>query len=103
LNESFEEIKTLIIAGVPGLEKMSADGLLIGVDKLISGEKVGRDDFPKLQAEAERQESQRHAQRVIQQQIENEQQLDIALKMEQAKKQQILQKRLLAKSRAKFT
>ena len=92
----------MITTGVAGLDKMSADGLMIGVDKLLAGETLTDEDFPKLQAEVDRQEAQRQVQRVIQQQIENEQQLDLALKMEQAKKQQLLQKRLLAKSRAKF-
>lgn len=71
------------------------------IEKLASGEKVASKDFPAIQKEVEVAEGKRAAQRVISQAKENEERLDIALKLEKAKKQQLLQKRLLAKSEAK--
>ena len=101
LTAAYEEIKGTIMSGVNGIESMSADGLMLAVEKLAGGGAVSiEQDYPTLQLEVEKAEAQRQVQRVIQQQAENEKQLDISLKVEQAKKQQLLQKRLLAKSKA---
>jgi len=81
---------------------MSIDGLMLVVEKIVQGENIHTIDFPSVQKEVEKMESRRQAQNVIMQAKENEERLNIALKMEKARKQQQLQKRLMEKSKAKI-
>ena len=67
--------------GANTISCMSIDGLMLVVEKIVQGENIHRIDFPGVQKEAEKMESRRQAQNVIMQAKQNEERLDIALKV----------------------
>ena len=49
LTESFDEVKIMIRSGAPSIDAMSADGLMMVIEKMMTGEKIKDDDFAAIQ------------------------------------------------------
>ena len=97
-DDAYNNVSKFVLETKEYLGDVGVDALMYVVEMIVNGENIkGIDDYLFAQKEVEQIEGRRQAQRMIKQAHENEEKLDIALKLEKAKKQQLLQKRLLAK------
>lgn len=94
--KAFEDVKQLVASNTSSvsLDAVSADGLMLALEKRLEGQAVDPQDLVVLQKEAEVNASKEQAQRVLRQQMESAEKLNIALQIKQAKNQQRLQQRL---------
>ena len=97
-DDAYNNVSKFVLETKEDLGDVGVDALMYAVEMIVNGESIkGINDYLFAQKEVEQMEGRRQAQRMIKQAHENEEKLDIALKLEKAKKQQLLQKRLLAK------
>ena len=99
-NDALDDVRKFVLEKKEDLVDVDVDGLMRVVEMIVSGETIkGVDDYILAQKEVEQAEGRRQAQRMIKQAQADEERLDIALKLEKAKRQQMLQKRLLTKKK----
>jgi hypothetical protein len=96
LDKAQAEVSALLLQMPGKLEEINADGLMAAVDKKLKGGAAMRpEDLLDLQRQAEAATGQAQTQRLIQQQLESAEKLDIAMKVKKVKDQKSLQERLL--------
>lgn len=111
LNLAYEDIKSMVSAPHDGpggtnelLNIVSAEGLLAAIEKKLEGHEVGVRDLKSIQGEVEKDLERKEATRLRKVQSVEAEKLDVMLKVQRAREQQALQKRLLArKSKGKNT
>uniref|UniRef100_A0A7S3HPV5 Uncharacterized protein n=1 Tax=Spumella elongata TaxID=89044 RepID=A0A7S3HPV5_9STRA len=98
LLQAQREVVDMISDDAIRLEEVNADGLIAVVERKAQGAKLGAEDVVDVQKDVQRQKqlerAQKDVQRVLQTASESENKLDVALKIEQAKRQQALHARL---------
>ena len=98
LDKAQAEVSALLLQMPGRLEEINADGLMAAVDKKLKGGAAATmrpEDLLDLQRQAEAATGQAQTQRLIQQQLESAEKLDIAMKVKKVKDQKSLQERLL--------
>merc|ERR1719473_719529 len=97
-DDAYNDVRKFVLETKEDLGDIGLDALMRVVEMLVRGETIkGIDDYRFAQKEVEQAEGRHQAQRMVKQAQDDEDKLDILLKLEKAKKQQLLQKRLLAK------
>jgi hypothetical protein len=106
LETAYEEIRNMVNApgAVPGtpnelMNIVSAEGLLAAIEKKLEGNEVGVRDLKTIQSEVEKDLERREATRLRKVQSVEAEKLDVMLKVQKAREQQTLQKRLLARKK----
>mmetsp|Transcript_14423 Transcript_14423/g.21668 ORF Transcript_14423/g.21668 Transcript_14423/m.21668 type:complete len:1392 (+) Transcript_14423:58-4233(+) len=103
LDLAFEEVKDIInSSSADNLKLVSVDGLMLALEKKLKGDSVESLDFKQLELEAQKENEKLEAKRLMKMQKDEAEKLDVMLKVQRAREQQALQKRLLArKSKSK--
>jgi hypothetical protein len=101
LNEAFEEIRGMVFTGSASsmelLNLLSAEGLMAAIESRLEGNDVSARDLKAIQAEVEKDLERKEATRLRKAQSAEAEKLDVMLKVQRAREQQALQKRLLAR------
>ena len=101
LDSACAEVTALLRLPSAKLEDINADGLMAAVDRRAAGLAVSASDLAALQKEVESSNSNTATQRLMQQQLESADKLDIAQKIKKGRDQKNLQDRLLKRQRQK--
>jgi hypothetical protein len=106
LQTAYEEIRNMVSVPGPGpsstnelMNIVSAEGLLAAIEKKLEGHEVGVRDLKTIQSEVEKDLERREATRLRKVQSVEAEKLDVMLKVQKAREQQTLQKRLLARKK----
>jgi predicted amino acid-binding ACT domain protein len=101
LNEAFEEIRGMVFTGSTSsmelLNFLSAEGLMAAIESRLEGNDVSVRDLKMIQTEVEKDLERKEATRLRKAQSAEAEKLDVMLKVQRAREQQALQKRLLAR------
>jgi len=97
MTKAYEDVVELVHSGAEVVNNISADGLVLAVDKRMAGESVSAADFKTIQQEVEKENEKGEAKRLLRMQSIEAEKLDVMLKVQRAREQQALQKRLLAR------
>lgn len=101
LESAQAEVSSLLLKMPGRLEDINADGLMAAVEQKLTGKEVKPEDLVELQRQAEAQLGQQQTQKLMQQQLESAEKLDIAMKVRKVKDQKSLQDRLLKRQQMK--
>lgn len=101
LKMAFQDIRDEVTENTDKLQMVNADGLLFAVEKKIKGETVVAKDFKTIQEEVEKESEKLEAKKLLQAQQDEAEKLDVMLKVQKAREQQALQKRLLERKKKK--
>lgn len=101
LKMAFNDIRDEVAENTDKLQMVNADGLMFAVQKKIKGEAVEAKNFRALQEEVEKENERLEAKRLLQAQQDEAEKLDVRLKVQKAREQQALQKRLLERKKKK--
>jgi hypothetical protein len=101
LKMSFNDIREEVTENTDKLQMVNADGLMFAVEKKIKGETIKAKDFKTIQDEVERANEKLEAKKLLQAQQDEAGKLDVMLKVQKAREQQTLQKRLLDRKKKK--
>lgn len=104
LDQAYEDIRNMLSApsNAAGgtnelLNIVSAEGLLAAIEKKLEGDEVSVRDLKTIQSEVEKDLERKEATRLRKVQSVEAEKLDVMLKVQRAREQQALQKRLLAR------
>lgn len=101
LKMAFNDIREEVTENTDKLQMVNADGLMFAVEKKMKGETIKAKDFKSIQDEVERQNEKLEAKLLLQAQQDEAEKLDVMLKVQKAREQQALQKRLLDRKKKK--
>ena len=101
LKMAFNDIREEVSENTDKLQMVNADGLMFAVDKKLKGEAVSAKDFKTIQEEVEKENEKLEAKRLLKAQQDEAEKLDVMLKVQKAREQQALQKRLLERKKKK--
>jgi len=101
LKMSFNDVRDEVSENTDKLQQVNADGLMFAIEKKIKGETVEAKDFKTLQEELEKENEKAEAKKLLQAQQDEAEKLDVMLKVQKAREQQALQKRLLERKNKK--
>lgn len=102
LSTAFEDVKQMLLDRPELLqEDISANVLMEVVKRKALGEEVSVSGIKEIQVEVAKAEQRLEVQKLLDQQREEQANLDVSLKVKQAREQQALQKRLLQRKAAK--
>ena len=106
LDEAYEDVRSMVSASTSGstnelLNIVSAEGLLAAIERKLEGNDVEVTDLKTIQSEVEKDLERKEATRLRKVQSVEAEKLDVMLKVQRAREQQALQKRLLARKKSK--
>jgi len=101
LKLAFSDIRDEVTENTDKLQMVNADGLMFAVERRLKGEKVVAKDFKTIQDEVEKENEKLEAKKLLQAQQDEAEKLDVMLKVQKAREQQALQKRLLERKKKK--
>jgi hypothetical protein len=101
LKMALHDIREEVSENTDKLQMVNADGLMFAVEKTMTGEPIKAKDFKTIQDEVERENEKLEAKKLLQAQQDEAEKLDVMLKVQKAREQQALQKRLLERKKKK--
>ena len=101
LKMAFNDVREEVNENTDKLQMVNADGLMFAVEKKMKGETIQAKDFKAIQDEVERENEKLEAKKLLQAQQDEAEKLDVMLKVQKAREQQALQKRLLDRKKKK--
>lgn len=101
LKMAFNDIREEVSENTDKLQMVNADGLMCAVEKKMKGEMIKAKDFKMIQDEVEKENEKLEAKKLLQAQQDEAEKLDVMLKVQKAREQQALQKRLLDRKKKK--